>query len=155
DPEELLDHGVDHPEVDAVGNMLVHGPRLEPVEVFVQPLVFLGDEHEAARQALVDRRTTVDDRAAEAGGRLNEIKGAFQAGDRAGSLLIGHAPYDRGPLAGRAGHASHCELFIAAELAVLAPGVSPLAPTDGFAASDVDPLPLVVEVGTAVDVLEV
>ena len=36
------------PRLEAVGDVLVHGPALQPVEVLVQPLVLLGDEDRAA-----------------------------------------------------------------------------------------------------------
>ena len=41
-------------EAEPVGDVLVHRPALQPVEVLVQPLVAVGDEHPAAARAAVD-----------------------------------------------------------------------------------------------------
>ena len=43
-PKNVLEHGLDGCQAQPVGDVLVHGPALQPVAVLVQPQVSLGDE---------------------------------------------------------------------------------------------------------------
>ena len=47
-------------EAEPVGDVLVHGPTLQAVEVLVQPLVLLGDEALAAVEAPMHVRPALD-----------------------------------------------------------------------------------------------
>src|SRR5262249_45757889 len=136
-------------KADAVGNVLIHGPTLQPVQVLVEPLVPLWQEPEIAVLATVAGGGAADHLPADAPG------GKLQVVGQLGMQLVGE-PDDPPSLAARAGAAPDHDLPVHRQFRPLPRlAVMETGRPDRLAGSEVDLLPLVVEPGAAIDVVEV
>ena len=148
--EAVLEHDLEMVEADAVDDVLVHGPALQPVQVLVPPLVALRQESPPAVLALDADGGAADHLAADAPRRELQVVGEL-GDDPAGQCRVSRLPLQRGQVS-LLNSTSLLTGSFARFLRFPAPRHALL--TD-LAGAEEDLLPLVVEVGTAVDVVEV
>ena len=147
--EAVLEHGLQMLEADAVDDVLVHGPALQTVQVLVEPLVPLRQEQQLAVLAPMAGGRAADHLTADASRRELQVVGelgvhlAVQSGD---------------PLSLAAGADIALDLDLPVHRQFRSflpfPGVQAGSP-DRLAGAEEDLLSLIVEVGTAVDVVEI
>src|SRR5262249_11791893 len=135
-------------------DVLVHRPAPQPVEVPRQALVLFGHKCVLALQTLVDRGPAFDHPPLDAAEGQHQVEGDLLPRGRAARLALPHPGHDFGRAAGGAAGADHRDAPAHPEVLPLAL----LAPLPGLlqrpARSYINPVPLVVEVGAIVDLLE-
>src|SRR5262249_25002739 len=136
-------------EADAMRNMLVHGPALQPVQVLVSPLVTLRQELHSTVFAPIAGCSAADHLPADAARRELEVIGQFRV------RVVAQAG-DAVSLAVRTSVAPKLDLSAHRQPRSLSPiAVTPAGPPDQLAGAEVDLLPLIVEPGAAVNVVEI
>src|SRR3954454_1958684 len=134
-------------QVDPVDHMLGHGPALQPVQVLVPSFVALWLEPLLAVLAPMPEGRAADHPAADAAPAEREVEGYLAA-----HFL--REPGNPRPLAEGAGVVPDLDL-LAGSKPRPPPAAARASPSDCLAGPEEHLLPLVVEVGTLVDVVEV
>src|SRR5262249_31408193 len=143
----ILEHAFQVLEADPMDDMLVHRPTLQPVEVFVSPLVTFWQEGLFALLAPIAVGRAVHNLPPHA------TRGKLQVVGELDVFLV--QPGGPFPLASRTRAAPDLDFPISGQLPRLPPfPVQQAGSPDHLVGTEVDLLSLVVEEGTAVDVVE-
>src|SRR5215510_13459963 len=147
----LLDHFLNSFKVGSVFDMLKHGPTLQAMKVLIQSLIFLGNEFLTALLALINRRSEFNHLSFDPTGSQRQIKGSLYSGFLGSNLLFDAARQFHTFTDGAPRGCDH-DLFGSPDASVETLILFGYALADGFARTHIDSLPLIVEVGTLVNV---
>ena len=152
DAEKLLRHFRKRFQTDTVGAVLKHDPTFQAMEVFIQALMVVRRKRGPTLHALMDGGATHNHFAFPPAWRYHQIKGPLDAG-----FLRPHLFLDAADEVLTLAHRTACghdhDVLGCSEGPIGALLVSRSALPQCFAGADIDSVPLIVEVGTLIDVL--